>query len=66
MHGGAVSIVHFSSVIIFVAAYFAGIINAIAGGGTLLSFPALLWVGVNPIMPTPRTAPHCGRDRSPE
>jgi len=50
MHGGAVSIVHFSSVIIFVAAYFAGIINAIAGGGTLLSFPALLWVGVNPIM----------------
>jgi len=43
-------ILHPSSFIIFVAAFLAGIINAIAGGGTLISFPALLWAGVNPIM----------------
>src|SRR5258705_6743018 len=35
---------------IFVAAVIAGIINAIAGGGTLVSFPALLWIGRNPIV----------------
>ena len=28
----------------------AGAINAIAGGGTLISFPALLWLGRDPIM----------------
>ncbi len=31
--------------IIAVAAFLAGVINSIAGGGTLLSFPALLWIG---------------------
>ena len=30
----------------FVAAVVAGVINSMAGGGTLLTFPALLWVGV--------------------
>jgi uncharacterized membrane protein YfcA len=28
----------------------AGAINAIAGGGTLISFPALVWIGRNPIL----------------
>lgn len=28
----------------------AGMLNAIAGGGTFISFPALVWVGVPPIM----------------
>ncbi|MEY8839578.1 sulfite exporter TauE/SafE family protein [Cribrihabitans sp. XS_ASV171] len=28
----------------------AGMINAIAGGGTLISFPALIWLGVPPVM----------------
>ncbi len=28
----------------------AGFINAIAGGGTLLTFPALIWLGVPPLM----------------
>jgi len=37
-------------VVIAVAALAAGAINSIAGGGTLLSFPALVWVGVNPVM----------------
>lgn len=34
---------HFA--VLFVAAFLAGGINAIAGGGTLITFPALLWLG---------------------
>jgi len=37
-------------IVIVVAALLAGTINAIAGGGTLLTFPALVWIGVNPVM----------------
>jgi uncharacterized membrane protein YfcA len=37
------------SLIIFIAAVVAGAINSIAGGGTLISFPALLWIGRDPI-----------------
>jgi uncharacterized membrane protein YfcA len=40
--------VHYT--IIAIAAFAAGAINSIAGGGTLLSFPALVWIGVNPVM----------------
>jgi uncharacterized membrane protein YfcA len=36
--------------VIVLAAFAAGAINSIAGGGTLLSFPALVWIGVNPVM----------------
>lgn len=36
--------------IILLAGFLAGAVNAIAGGGTLLTFPALVWVGVPPIM----------------
>ncbi|MEI6387013.1 MAG: sulfite exporter TauE/SafE family protein, partial [Spirochaetota bacterium] len=36
-------------VIVTIAALVAGFINAIAGGGTLLSFPALLAIGVPPV-----------------
>jgi uncharacterized protein len=43
-------IVHRSSFIVSVAAFAAGAINSIAGGGTLLSFPALVWVGRNPVL----------------
>ena len=32
-----------------VAAFGAGVLNAIAGGGTFLTFPALVWAGVPPI-----------------
>ena len=38
------------ALVILAAAFAAGAINSIAGGGTLLSFPALLWIGRNPIM----------------
>ena len=36
--------------VIVVAAIVAGAINSIAGGGTLISFPVLLWLGRNPIV----------------
>jgi uncharacterized membrane protein YfcA len=37
----------FSALVIFVTAFAAGAINAIAGGGTLLTFPVLLWLGLD-------------------
>src|SRR5579859_7561883 len=43
-------IVHPSSFIVCIAAFVAGAINSVAGGGTLLSFPALVWIGRPPIM----------------
>ncbi len=36
--------------IIFAAAFLAGIVNAIAGGGTLITFPVLIWLGLDPII----------------
>ncbi|MDP9190517.1 MAG: sulfite exporter TauE/SafE family protein [Acidobacteriota bacterium] len=36
--------------IILIAALLAGAINSIAGGGTLVSFPALVWLGRDPIL----------------
>jgi uncharacterized membrane protein YfcA len=33
----------------FAAAFLAGAINSIAGGGTLVSFPTLIWLGLNSI-----------------
>jgi uncharacterized protein len=36
--------------VIFCAAYLAGVMNALAGGGTLLTFPALIWVGLDPVV----------------
>jgi uncharacterized membrane protein YfcA len=38
------------AICIFVAGTGAGAINAVAGGGTLLSFPVLLWLGRDPIV----------------
>lgn len=37
-------------VLIFGAALCAGMVNSVAGGGTLISFPTLVWLGRNPIM----------------
>ncbi len=34
------------ALMVFVAAWGAGMINSVAGGGTLLSFPTLIWLGV--------------------
>ncbi len=38
-----------SYIVITVAAFFAGILNAIAGGGSFLTFPALIFAGVPPV-----------------
>ncbi|MFT3778856.1 MAG: sulfite exporter TauE/SafE family protein [Ottowia sp.] len=38
-----------STAVLAVAAMGAGVLNAIAGGGTFLTFPALVWAGVPPI-----------------
>ena len=35
--------------ILFGAGLFGGVLNAIAGGGSFITFPALMWVGVAPI-----------------
>lgn len=40
----------FNEILIFLAAVAAGFINAMAGGGTLVSFPVLLAVGISPIV----------------
>jgi uncharacterized membrane protein YfcA len=37
-------------VVVAAAAFAAGLINSIAGGGTLVSFPALLWTGRDPVL----------------
>jgi len=39
-----------SIAVLILAGLSAGIVNAIAGGGTLLSFPTLIWIWVPPIM----------------
>jgi uncharacterized membrane protein YfcA len=42
--------VHFGqSVFLFASALVAGIINSVAGGGSFLTFPALLFIGIPPI-----------------
>ena len=35
-----------SFAVVFIAAFIAGAINSVAGGGTLVSFPSLIWVGL--------------------
>jgi len=37
-------------VILFAAGAAAGAVNAIAGGGTLISFPAMVWLGRDPVL----------------
>ena len=38
------------SIFLFAAAFLAGIVNSVAGGGSFISFPALLFTGVSPII----------------
>jgi uncharacterized protein len=37
-------------VLLFVAAFLAGAVNAIAGGGSVISFPLMLWAGIAPVV----------------
>lgn len=34
--------------ILFIGAFAAGVVNSIAGGGTLITFPLLIWMGLDP------------------
>jgi uncharacterized membrane protein YfcA len=34
--------------LLFVAAFLAGAINSVAGGGTIITFPTLIWLGLDP------------------
>src|ERR1041384_8255169 len=36
------------AIAMFAAAFLAGVVNSIAGGGTLLTFPLLIWLGLDP------------------
>jgi len=38
-----------TTLILFLAAFAGGVLNSLAGGGTLITFPALLFAGLNPI-----------------
>lgn len=42
------SINFWQGLVIFAAAFVAGMMNSVAGGGTLLTFPALIWIGMDP------------------
>jgi uncharacterized membrane protein YfcA len=35
--------------LVFLAAFIAGMMNSVAGGGTLITFPTLVWMGLDPI-----------------
>ncbi|HEX5731972.1 MAG TPA: sulfite exporter TauE/SafE family protein [Blastocatellia bacterium] len=35
------------AIVIFISGFLAGAINSVAGGGTLVSFPALVWIGID-------------------
>lgn len=37
-------------VFLFIAGFFGGVLNSIAGGGSFITFPALIFVGIPPIM----------------
>ena len=37
-----------NAALMFIAAFFAGVVNSIAGGGMLLVFPMMIWLGLDP------------------
>jgi uncharacterized protein len=42
-------LIHWQSLWLIVAAFLAGVLNAVAGGGSFLSFPALMGTGIQPV-----------------
>ena len=34
------------AIVLFLAAFFAGALNSVAGGGSFISFPTLIWAGL--------------------
>ena len=47
--GVAATMTLLHAILLWLAAFAGGMLNSIAGGGTLVSFPALLWHGIAPI-----------------
>ena len=43
---GGVSLRHVYDLLVLAAAFFAGAINSVAGGGTLLTVPTMIWIGI--------------------
>ncbi len=39
-----------TTALIFAAALAAGVINSVSGGGTLITFPILVWTGMEPVI----------------
>ena len=58
---GLAATVNWHWVWLVVAAFLAGVLSAVAGGGSFLSFPALLGMGILPSRPTPQTQWLSGR-----
>ncbi len=40
---------YLNDILLFVTAFFAGGLNAVAGGGSFITFPALIFTGISPI-----------------
>ena len=40
----------FELIFLFVAGFFGGMLNSIAGGGSFITFPALMFVGIPPVL----------------
>ena len=50
MYSGLLLIMILDIMLLFLAGFFGGVLNAIAGGGSFISFPVLLFVGIPPII----------------
>ena len=50
MPKGLLLIMSFELIFLFLAGFFGGVLNSIAGGGSFITFPALIFVGIPPIM----------------
>lgn len=50
MPKGLLLTMSFELIFLFLAGFFGGVLNSIAGGGSFITFPALIFVGIPPIM----------------
>jgi uncharacterized membrane protein YfcA len=50
MRKGLLLTMLFELIFLFIAGFFGGVLNSIAGGGSFITFPALIFVGIAPIM----------------
>lgn len=50
MLSGQLANMSFELLFLFFAGFFGGVLNSIAGGGSFITFPALIFVGIPPIM----------------